>query len=68
MKQIVSVLAAALMLVPASAGARSKKKQAAPQLSALEVVEKVNNHWQAANKPEVNAFWDNAVYFTGNMP
>ena len=67
MKQIVSVLAVALMLVPASAGARSKKKQAAPQLSALEVVEKVNNHWQAANKPEVNAFWDNAVYFTGNM-
>lgn len=63
MKQIVSVLAAALMLVPASA----KKKQDVAQLSPLEIIEKVNDQWQTANKPEVNAFWDNAVYFTANM-
>ena len=66
-KQILSLTAAALMLVPASAGAKAKKKEAAKQLSAIEIVDKVNSHWQANNKPEVNAFWDNAVYFTGNM-
>lgn len=67
MKQIFSTLAIALMLVPASADAKAKKKQAIPQLSAMEMIEKVNDHWQATNKPEVNAFWDNAAYFTGNM-
>ena len=67
MKQIVSFLAAALMLVPASAAAKAKKGQAKQQLSPLEIVDKVNSHWQATNKAEVNAFWDNAVYFTGNM-
>ena len=66
-KQIRSLTAAALMLVPAPAGAKAKKKEAAKQLSAIEIVDKVNSHWQANNKPEVNAFWDNAVYFTGNM-
>lgn len=66
-KQILSLTAAALMLVPAPAGAKAKKKEAAKQLSAIEIVDKVNSHWQANNKPEVNAFWDNAVYFTGNM-
>lgn len=66
-KQILSLTAAVLMLVPAPAGAKAKKKEAAKQLSAIEIVDKVNSHWQANNKPEVNAFWDNAVYFTGNM-
>lgn len=66
-KQILSLTAAALMLVPAPSGAKAKKKEAAKQLSAIEIVDKVNSHWQANNKPEVNAFWDNAVYFTGNM-
>lgn len=31
------------------------------------IIEKVNNHWQAANSPECRAFWDNAAYHTGNM-
>ena len=66
-KQILSVMAAALMLIPASAGAKAKKKKAEKQLSTIEIIDKVNTHWQAANKPEVNAFWDNAAYFTGNM-
>ena len=66
-KQILGFMAAALMLVPAPAASKAKKKEAARQLSAIEIVDKVNTHWQATNKPEVNAFWDNAVYFTGNM-
>ncbi len=67
MKLLTMGLALALMVVPSVSEAKAKKKKVAPQLSAIEIVEKVNSHWQAENKPEVNAFWDNAVYFTGNM-
>lgn len=31
------------------------------------MIDQVNQHWQAAHKPEVRSFWDNAVYHTGNM-
>lgn len=31
------------------------------------IIDKVNQHWQAENSPEVRAFWDNAAYHTGNM-
>jgi len=67
MKLLSTSIALAMMLIPASMDAKAKKKKVEPQLSALEIVEKVNRHWQETNKPEVNAFWDNAVYFTGNM-
>lgn len=30
-------------------------------------IDKVNTHWQTANKAECRAFWDNAAYHTGNM-
>lgn len=68
MKKTFSILLAALLLLPAAAEAKAKKKQIRqPQPTALELVEKVNNHWQATHKPEVRAFWDDAAYFTGNM-
>lgn len=60
-------VAFALLAIPSASEAKAKKKKTTPQLSAIEIVEKVNKHWQETNKPEVNAFWDNAVYFTGNM-
>lgn len=31
------------------------------------IIDKVNQHWQSENKPEVRSFWDNAAYHTGNM-
>ena len=31
------------------------------------IIDKVNQHWQATNSPEVRSFWDNAAYHTGNM-
>lgn len=67
MKRLTTVLVLALMLIPASVEAKAKKKQIAPQLSTIEIIEKVNNHWQQTQKAEVNAFWDNAAYHTGNM-
>lgn len=33
----------------------------------IEVIRKVNRYWQENNPAEVNAFWDNAAYHTGNM-
>lgn len=32
-----------------------------------QIIKKVNNAWQQANKPETSAFWHNAAYHTGNM-
>lgn len=31
------------------------------------IIDKVNAYWQTHNKPQVNSFWDNAAYHTGNM-
>lgn len=70
MKTLKSILALSLcvMLIPVSVEAKAKaKSKGATPPSALQMIEKVNNHWQSVNSPEVNAFWDNAAYFTGNM-
>ena len=37
------------------------------QSEVKEVIQRVNNYWQANNPAEVRAFWDNAAYHTGNM-
>ncbi len=45
-------------------------KAKAPAQEAKEVralIDKVNNYWQTNNPAEVNPFWDNAAYHTGNM-
>lgn len=67
MKQSAIYFVLAMTLIPLSVCANPKKHKFVMQQSALEIVEKVNNHWQEVNSPNVNAFWDNAVYFTGNM-
>ncbi len=33
----------------------------------MDYIEKANTYWQTKNSAEVNAFWDNAAYHTGNM-
>ena len=35
--------------------------------SVLNIIHKVNCYWQANNKAQSRAFWDNAVYHTANM-
>ncbi len=32
-----------------------------------DIIQKVNNHWQANHPAEHNPFWDEAAYHTGNM-
>ena len=63
-----ATIAAALMFLPFQASAaKSKKKQAPKPVPAIEIVQKVNDAYQATHSPEVRAFWDDAAYFTGNM-
>lgn len=34
---------------------------------AMSMIRRANNYWQQRHRAEVSAFWDNAVYHTGNM-
>lgn len=56
-----------LTLFAATANAKVKKKYFSAVATPLSIVEKVNDTYQANHQPEVDAFWDEAVYFTGNM-
>lgn len=53
------LLMAAAVLPAVAAGSEAKNVR--------DIITRVNNHWQAANPAETNAFWDNAAYHTGNM-
>ena len=81
MRKILMMLAAAALALPLSAAQPAKKtakvkKQNKKEVKAskkwdhdqvVALIKKVNNYWQANNKPEVRAFWDNAAYHTGNI-
>lgn len=54
----------ALVLLPVFQLKANKTNEAA---AARQIIDKVNTWWQAGNKAESNAFWDNAAYHTGNM-
>ena len=63
MKQVFKlVLACAVGILPMSVGAKDSEAT-----EVRKMIDKVNQHWQAENSPEVRSFWDNAVYHTGNM-
>lgn len=67
MKRINYLLLVALIFGVATAEAKKKKPQPKPQLTTIQIIEKVNNHYQQTVSPEVRAFWDDAAYQTGNM-
>lgn len=63
MNRIVKTLSAfALGFLPFVTFAKSGESQ-----EVRKIIDKVNQHWQAENKPQVRSFWDNAAYHTGNM-
>lgn len=62
-----TLLLASLVLGVMPSFAKAKKQTTTKQRTTLEIIAQVNNHWQQVNKPEVNAFWDQAAYQTGNM-
>ena len=37
------------------------------KVEVMEMIEKVNDHWQATRTSQCRGFWDNAAYFTGNQ-
>lgn len=59
-----TLLAVSIFSVSLTAAIQNPVKEAA---EARSIIDKVNEHWQNNNEPEVNAFWDNAAYHTGNM-
>src|SRR5574344_2463882 len=65
--RVISLLVLCVMLIPVTLNAKSRKKTEVKSLSTLEMLEKVNRHWQSVTSPDVRAFWDHAAYFTGNM-
>lgn len=67
MKKLTIGFALLLLTSVNPAHAKAKKNTAAMDISTLEIIEKVNDHWQQNHKPEVRSFWDEAAYFTGNM-
>ena len=63
MKQVFKLLlACAVGVLPMSVGAKDSEAT-----EVRKMIDKVNQHWQVENSPEVRSFWDNAVYHTGNM-
>lgn len=59
-----ALLTVSIFSVSLTAAIQNPVKEAA---EARSIIDKVNEHWQNNNDPEVNAFWDNAAYHTGNM-
>ena len=66
MKRIIIFVALVTVAFGAQA-ARKKKQKAEPRLQTIEIINRVNNHWQQSHKPEVRSFWDEAAYHTGNI-
>ena len=62
--RLCALLAMSIFSTSLTAAIQNPVKEAA---EARSIIDKVNEHWQNNNDPEVNAFWDNAAYHTGNM-
>lgn len=67
LKTIFSLSLCMMLFAPPVEAKQKVKTKDSSTSSVLGMIEKVNSHWQSNHSPEVNAFWDNAAYFTGNM-
>ena len=66
MKTLATVALALMMPLTVSA-AKAKKKQVVKKVSAIEIVQKMNDEYQKAHSPEVGTGADEAAYFVANM-
>lgn len=66
-KRVFAVTSLAVSLMVASAGCASGGATLPKSDEVIEVMAKVNNHWQNEHPEHGRAFWDNAAYHTGNM-
>ncbi|MBQ9668388.1 MAG: DUF4861 family protein [Prevotella sp.] len=56
------------MALSTAVDARARKKRPEPVAPpTIEIITKVNDHWQQTHSPQVRSFWDEAAYHTGNM-
>ena len=63
MNKILKTFAACFIgLLPVATFAKTSEAE-----QVRKIIDKVNQHWQAENKPEVRSFWYNAAYHTGHM-
>lgn len=60
-------LAFCFTLLSLSACASKKDMITESKKDVIDIIHKVNQHWQAEHPYTVRAFWDNAAYHTGNM-
>ncbi|MDE6339421.1 MAG: glycoside hydrolase family 88 protein, partial [Muribaculaceae bacterium] len=60
-----SFITVSFALAGYGAGKKTPTQKEAEEVRSI--ITKVNDYWQANNKAEVNPFWDNAAYHTGNM-
>lgn len=67
MKNLYTTLLSAFFLgsVVVSVGCTDKKTASSEEV--IEIIHRVNGHWQANHPEHGRSFWDNAAYHTGNM-
>ena len=65
--KILATVALALMMPLTVSAAKAKKKQVVKKVSAIEIVQKMNDEYQKAHSPEVGTGADEAAYFAANM-
>ena len=58
----IRIIALALLTIPSH-----WVGQVEAHASTIEIITRVNDHWQQTHSPEVRSFWDEAAYHTGNM-
>lgn len=61
------LLATVALLLLACTGQKKSLQIETSKEDVLNLINKVNQYWQAANPPQARAFWDVAAYHTGNM-
>lgn len=66
-KRLFATGAMALGLAGCATGNANAPAVGASEQEVLAIVTKVNDYWQAREKPQQWAFWDIAAYHTGNM-
>ena len=67
MKTLATVAIALMMMPLTVSAAKAKKKQVVKKVSAIEVVGKMNDEYQASHSPEVGTGSEEAAYFSANM-
>lgn len=67
MKNLYTTLLSAFFLGSVVVGVGCTDKKTASSEEVIEIIHRVNGHWQANHPEHGRSFWDNAAYHTGNM-